>query len=267
MTPSGLTFLKLGGSLITDKSQPLTAKPEIIRQIAHEIAAFRQLHPETPLLIGHGSGSFGHAVASQYQTQKGGAGGTYWNGFSAVWRAARELNQILIEIFHQAGLPVISFPPSAGVISRDQEIVSWDLRPMELALSHNLIPVVQGDVIFDSINGGTIFSTEKIFQYLCDQLHPKRILLAGLEEGVYSDPQEPEQVFSKITPTNFDNVRFAISGSQTADVTGGMLSKVEMMLPLVEKNPELKVQIFSGLKPGNIKKALGGETFGTTIGI
>ncbi|MDW7755364.1 MAG: isopentenyl phosphate kinase [Brevefilum sp.] len=267
MNPSGLTFLKLGGSLITDKSQPLTAKPEIIRQIAHEIADFRQYHPETSLLIGHGSGSFGHAVASQYQTQKGGAGDTYWNGFAAVWRAARELNQILIEICHQVGLPVISFPPSAGVISRDREFVSWDLQPMELALSHNLIPVVQGDVIFDSTIGGTIFSTEKIFQYLCGQLHPDHILLAGLEEGVYSDPQEPEQIYPKITPSNFEDIRFAISGSQTADVTGGMLTKVEMMLTLVEKDPELKVQIFSGLKPGSIKKALAGETLGTIIGI
>lgn len=266
MNPSGVTFLKLGGSLITDKSQPLTAKPEIIRQIAHEITAFRHLHPKTPLLIGHGSGSFGHAVASQYQTQKGGAGGTYWNGFAAVWRAARELNQILIEIFHQAGLPVISFPPSAGVISRDKDLISWDLKPMELALSNNLIPVVQGDVIFDSIIGGTIFSTEKIFKYLCGQLRPKRILLAGLEEGVYSDPQVPKNVYPKITPSIFEDIRFAISGSQTADVTGGMLSKVEMMLTLVEKDPELKVQIFSGLKPGNIKKALVGETLGTIIG-
>ncbi|HAF47998.1 MAG TPA: uridylate kinase [Anaerolineaceae bacterium] len=266
MNPSGLTFLKLGGSLITDKSQPLTAKHETIRQIAHEIADFRQLHPETQLLIGHGSGSFGHAVASQYQTQKGGTGGTYWKGFADVWQAARELNQILIEICYQAGLPVISFPPSAGVISRDQELVGWDLKPMELALSHNLIPFVQGDVIFDSIIGGTIFSTEKIFQYLCSQLNPERILLAGLEAGVYSDPQEPENVYPKITPSNFEDIRFAISGSQAEDVTGGMLSKVEMMLTLVEKDPEIKIQIFSGLKPGNIKKALAGETLGTSIG-
>ncbi|KUK46223.1 MAG: hypothetical protein XD73_0903 [Anaerolinea thermophila] len=267
MNLTGMTFLKLGGSLITDKSQPLTAKPEILRQIAHEIAAFRHLHPEIPLLIGHGSGSFGHAVASQYQTQKGGAGGPYWKGFADVWQAARELNQILIEIFHQAGLPVISFPPSAGVISKDRELASWDLQPMELALSHNLIPVVQGDVIFDSTIGGTIFSTEKIFQYICSQLHPERILLAGIEEGVYSNPQEPENVYPKITPSNFDGIRFAISGSQAADVTGGMLTKVEMMLTLVEKDPDLRIQIFSGLKSDNIKKALSGESLGTIIGI
>jgi isopentenyl phosphate kinase len=267
MNLTGMTFLKLGGSLITDKRQPLTAKPEILRQIAHEIAEFRHLHPEIPLLIGHGSGSFGHAVASQHQTQKGGADQAYWNGFADVWQAARELNQILIEIFHQAGLPVISFPPSAGVISKDRELSSWDLQPMELALSHNLIPVVQGDVIFDSTIGGTIFSTEKIFQYICSQLHPERILLAGIEEGVYSNPQEPENVYPKITPSNFDGIRFAISGSQAADVTGGMLTKVEMMLTLVEKDRELRIQIFSGLKSDNIKKALSGESLGTIIGI
>jgi isopentenyl phosphate kinase len=267
MNLPGLTFLKLGGSLITDKNQPLTAKPETIRRIAREIAEFRHQHPEMALLIGHGSGSFGHAVASQHQTQKGGAGQPYWEGFADVWQAARELNQILIEICHQAGLPIISFPPSAGTISRDQELVSWDLQPMKLALSHNLIPIVQGDVIFDSTIGGTIFSTEKIFQYLCSQLQPERILLAGIEEGVYSNPQEPEKIYPKISPSNFEGIRFAISGSQAEDVTGGMLTKVEMMLTLVEKNPDLRVQIFSGVKPGSIKKALSGESLGTIIGI
>jgi isopentenyl phosphate kinase len=44
-----------------------------------------------------------------------------------------------------------------------------------------------------------------------------------------------------------------------------MESKVTQMLELVKHNPELKIQIFSGAEPGNIIRALTGETLGTWI--
>jgi hypothetical protein len=37
------------------------------------------------------------------------------------------------------------------------------------------------------------------------------------------------------------------------------------MLDLVRQNPVLKIQIFSGAEPGNIVRALTGETLGTWI--
>jgi len=260
-----LIFLKLGGSLITDKNQPLTACPGIIQRIAKEIREALEENPELQLLIGHGSGSFGHATAKKYQTQDGGKDQKYWQGFSEVWRAARELDQLVVEIFHKAGLPVIAFPPSAGVIARNKEFVSWDIRPIEFALAHGMIPLVQGDVIFDTEIGGTIFSTEKIFEYLCDNLQPDKILLAGLDKGVYSDPANQNDILPDITPENFMDVKSVLSGAEAVDVTGGMLAKVNLMLTLVRNQPSLQAQIFSGLEPGNIKRAINGEKLGTLV--
>jgi isopentenyl phosphate kinase len=37
------------------------------------------------------------------------------------------------------------------------------------------------------------------------------------------------------------------------------------MLDLVEANPDMTVQIFSGTEPGNIIRVLTGETLGTLI--
>jgi isopentenyl phosphate kinase len=37
------------------------------------------------------------------------------------------------------------------------------------------------------------------------------------------------------------------------------------MLELVQQNPELRIQIFSGVEPGNILRALTGEMLGTEI--
>lgn len=258
-------FLKLGGSLITDKSHPLTPRRGVIARIAAEIAETYKENPNTQLLLGHGSGSFGHAVASEYRTQYGGSTPEYWQGFVAVWIAARELNQILITHLAEAGLPVIAFPPSASVTARQGEFRNWDIQPIKHALSHDLIPVVQGDVIFDEVQGGTIFSTEQVFSYLSKALHPQRILLAGQDAGVYRDPERRDEIIHKITPEDYSRILPSLSGAEDADVTGGMESKIRWMLSLVKSQPKLKVQVFSGAVPGLIKQALTGDEFGTLI--
>lgn len=265
MTKQNLTFLKLGGSLITDKLKPLTARMDVIARIVAEIADALGEDPEIRLLLGHGSGSFGHAIASQHNTQDGGNNREYWQGFAAVWQAARDLNQIFIQHLISAGLPVIAFPPSANVIARKARVLSWSIEPISQALSHNLIPVVQGDVIFDEILGGTIFSTEQVFSFLSKTLHPSRILLAGQDAGVYQDPQIKTEIIPRITPRNLNEILPSLSGTEAADVTGGMASKIRWMLSLVESQPELQIQVFSGAEPGQVRKALLGEEFGTQI--
>ncbi|NLE93206.1 MAG: uridylate kinase, partial [Chloroflexi bacterium] len=71
MTVPRLTFLKLGGSLITDKDQPETALTDQIDDLLAQIAAWRQVNPDRRLLLGHGSGSFGHHTAAKFGTREG----------------------------------------------------------------------------------------------------------------------------------------------------------------------------------------------------
>ena len=52
-----VTLVKLGGSLITDKTKPRTVAREHLQRLAAEIAAGWS---GGGLIIGHGSGSFGH---------------------------------------------------------------------------------------------------------------------------------------------------------------------------------------------------------------
>jgi len=256
MDSSHLVFLKLGGSLITDKMLPMTPRKDLIERLAYEISDAMKAFPGLLLLIGHGSGSFGHDVANRYQTQSGGSGAIYWQGFSEVWQAARALNQIVVQALSQAGLPVMVFQPSSGIIARSHHIYSWDTQPIVKALEHGLVPVVYGDVVFDLDIGGTILSTEELFFELNKIFHPHRILLAGLDDGVYSDPNNPETIIPVISPQNFNDIRSALLPSKAVDVTGGMLSKVETMMDLVNKNPTLKINVFSGIIPGNLFKAL-----------
>ena len=79
-----LIFLKLGGSLITDKSNAHTARPDVLRRLAAEILTALDAQPDLRLVIGHGSGSFGHIPAHRYHTRVGVRTASEWAGFIEV---------------------------------------------------------------------------------------------------------------------------------------------------------------------------------------
>lgn len=250
-----LLFLKLGGSLITDKRQPRTPRPETLARLMREIALVLAAQPGLQLVLGHGSGSFGHAEAQQYGTRRGVHTPEEWLGFAHVQAAAGALNQLTLQAARAARLPVVNFPPSASALCRDGVLRTMAVEPIEHALEHGLVPVVFGDVAIDETLGGTIVSTEDVFCHLAPRLRPDRILLAGIEPGVrtYWPDGELIPVITPATPLG------GVNGSHAADVTGGMAGKVHEMLALVEAQPEIEVLIFSGEEPGRVGAALEGK--------
>jgi len=254
-----LVFLKLGGSLITDKSREAMAREEVIRRAAREIKGVLEARPDLRLLVGHGSGSFGHFVAQRYGTQEGIRDQEGWWGYAATGAAAAQLNRLVTSIFLQEGVPVVSFQPSASAFCRAGELIRLETEPSQEALSHHLVPMVYGDVALDEIQGCTIISTEQIFAYLARQLEPDRIILAGMVDGVFTaDPLEDREarLIEEISPANFAQVEEMLAGSYGVDVTGGMLAKIRTMYDLVCEQPSLTVRLISGMRPGLIERAL-----------
>jgi isopentenyl phosphate kinase len=260
-----VVLLKLGGSLITDKNRPHTPRLDVIRRLAAEIMSAREQDAGLRILLGHGSGSFGHVPARRYGTRQGVRTEQEWLGFVEVWREAVQLDRVVVDALGEAGLPAISLPPSASTFARNGQVESWNLAPVRRALEANLLPVVFGDVVFDSQRGGTILSTEDLFSHLADQLQPQRILLAGIEAGVWADFPSCTRLVEEITPANWDDLSATVGGSTATDVTGGMASKARQSLELAKRIPNLEVFIFSGETPGAVEQALTGKHLGTRI--
>ncbi|MHB8855611.1 MAG: isopentenyl phosphate kinase [Bellilinea sp.] len=260
-----ITFLKLGGSLITDKSTPRTADMDVIHRLAVEIRTAQKDLPELRLVLGHGSGSFGHVPAREYNTRKGVQTASDWNGFLEVWRQARDLNQIMIEALTQAGIPIIAFPPSAIIQAADGQPVSVQSEPLLSALNAGLTPLVAGDVIFDKVRGGTIFSTEDVFKALAAANPPGQVLICGKESGVWEDYPANTRLTPKITPSSYEQLQRSLGNSAGIDVTGGMRTKVEQLINLVKRYPQTSAVIFSGSQPGALYEVLVGRPHGTVI--
>ncbi|HZK17277.1 MAG: isopentenyl phosphate kinase [Anaerolineaceae bacterium] len=263
MTYGQTLFLKLGGSLITDKGKAETALPGLILSLLADFKRYLEKNPDQKILLGHGSGSFGHHAAVKYNTRAGVYSPAEWQGFRQVWESARKLNQIVLDLGRQAGLELISFPPSAGLLSRHGEVKDWNLAPIERALENGLIPVVYGDVVFDQVLGGTIFSTEELFAHLATRLKPNRILLAGKEAAVYADFPKNQRPIAHIPRTAA--LESFLQASQNEDVTGGMRSKVTQMQAVCLANPGVSVEIFTASQPGELFEALSGRHSGTII--
>jgi isopentenyl phosphate kinase len=258
-----ITFIKLGGSLITDKRAESSFRAEVAARIAAEIRAALDVKPDLRLLIGHGSGSFGHVAAKRYDTMNGVRTAEQWRGYAQVANVAAELNGLMTRTLQEAGVPVLRLQPSASALARDGEIVDMALHPITSALGHGLIPLVYGDVALDEVRGGTIISTETVFTYLAQHMPVTEILELGDTDGVYDTDGA---VIAQITPATFGQYAAALGGSAGTDVTGGMRTKVQDLLRLVEAIDRLQVRIMSGTQAGLLTKVLLGErAVGTRI--
>ena len=246
-------FLKLGGSLITDKTRPYAARNEVIARLAAEVRQALETSPDLSLLIGHGSGSFGHWAARPYGTRQRVSTPAGWRGYAEVAAAAARLNRIVTDAFLQANVPVLSLQPSASARCLDGVLSHLDTRPIRMALSHGLAPLVYGDVALDSVRGGTIISTEDIFVFLAEEMQPRRILLLGTVPGVLD---LNEAVIPHLTPADLPALQDALAGSGGVDVTGGMADKVARMVDLVRRCPDTSVHILNGVVPGLLTRAL-----------
>jgi isopentenyl phosphate kinase len=249
-------FLKLGGSLITDKTRIEQARKPIIRRLAREIKAAREARPDVRLVLGHGSGSFGHVAAKKHGTREGVKDRSGWPGYAEVAAAAARLNQIVTDVFVAEGVPVVSLPPSASARCEDGRLSYLDTFVLRAVLEHGLVPLVQGDVALDMVRGATIVSTEDVFIYLIREFQPAHILLAGEVAGVYEQRAMTGAIIPVITPGNVEQFTSALGGSHGTDVTGGMLGKVNQMLDVVQHHPAIEARIFSGAVRGNVQRLL-----------
>jgi isopentenyl phosphate kinase len=259
-------FLKLGGALLTEKGRRETSRPAVIDRLVREVAAWAATSGE-PLVLGHGSGSFAHfAVRTTGFLDR-----PHPLATARIAAAARRLDAQVIDALIGVALPAVPVPAAALAVCVDGAVVDVRAELVAVLLAAGLLPVIYGDAAPDTVRGGAIASTEPILVALARHLAPSRIILATDVDGVYPvDPHHDPTVraLPVLTPATADALG-VIAGARpgATDVTGGMGSKVQLMLGLVTTHPALEVRIVSGLRPGAVEAALGGapQAGGTVI--
>jgi isopentenyl phosphate kinase len=258
-----ITLVKLGGSLITDKTRPESPRIDVIERLAGEIArAAAGSLILGDLILGHGSGSFGHVAARRHGLAQGIRAADRLEqlpGVSLTQERAAALHRIVTGALAAAGALPFSIAPSSCVVSAAGVPVALADEPLRLALGQGLLPVVYGDVVTDREWGISICSTERMFDLLARRLPAsglpvRRVLWLGETDGVWDDAG---RTIPRISAETFPAAAQAIGAPAGVDVTGGMLHRVETALGLARLGiPSL---ILNGLVPGALERALCGE--------
>ncbi len=258
-----IILVKLGGSIITDKSQPYTARPEKIRQLAGEMRI--AWDKNFRFLVAHGSGSFGHTSAAKYGTASGIKKKEDVYGLAIVQEDAIKINRIVNEIFLGENLPVLSFVPSSFTIASRKKLTGIFVGPIAEALRIEALPLVFGDIILDKKLGCCIYSGETTLDNLIRPLNKEgfkvdKVIQCGNTDGVYD---EQGKTIAKITPKDFRKIAKGLGNSAATDVTGGMWHKIEECLKMAQQG--IDSLIINGEKEGNLLKAILGEEAGGTL--
>jgi len=265
-----VVIVKLGGSLITEKGQAATLRPEILSRLCSEIAASHPVLSEA-LIVAHGSGSFGHVAAQRHGFSSKRQEPVSIEGISEVQAEAHELHRRVMAALREAGLPCFSFSPGSAMVGSGKvapltEPPRIGVEPVCLALDQGLVPVTHGDVVLDRSRGASICSTEGAVLALSrslpvDRYRVVRAIWMGETEGVYD---ARGVTVPTIHRENLLTVLEEVGASAGADVTGGMRLRIETAFELAQNGVES--HILNGLEAGTLQRALlGRETSGTRI--
>ena len=177
------------------------------------------------------AGSFGHPQAREYGVAAGlpdGPGGPaalaaegaaaerLARGFVVTRSAVRRLNVLVVEALVDQGLPAVGLSPcDAGWQTNGRK---WDgesgAAAVRRLLQAGLLPVIHGDVVFDSLLGATILSGDTIVSELAAHLRPSRAVFLTNVPGVFDAP--PERPGAR----RVGRIQIAADGSWAADGGG-----------------------------------------------
>lgn len=225
MSTKHLVCIKVGGSVITDKSRPNTPRPGHIATFAENLAALLKQQPDIDVLLGNGAGSFGHHSAHAYGLKDGAATPQQFYGVGVTHNAVRELNLLVGNALTSHDIPAYCLSPGDLFTATDGKVLSANDAVVEELLGHGSIPLIHGDTILDTVRGISIFSTEKSLFWLAKALRGRydRITVI-MVVGTGGVLDEHGGLVRELTRGDSITNTPQIPGVQ--DVTGGMAHKV-----------------------------------------
>lgn len=271
MTAQRVIFVKLGGSLITDKSGHEVVRGDVLTRLASEL---RELEAsfDGAVVLGHGSGSFGHAAATASDWPEPPRAPSP-AAVSATQDAAGRLHREVLAALLGGGLRPFSLAPGSFMMSARGRVEDLLVDPLLRALRGGLLPVLMGDVVLDSEHRAEIFSTERVFLSVIPPLMARGVEVDGVywlgnTDGVLDasgatvpriSKENARQVVDSLTG---DASLASAPGAPVADVTGGMRHRLESALELCRLG--IASCILNGAAPGALARAVAGEALPAT---
>lgn len=227
---TNIVFIKIGGSYITDKSKPYTAKPARIRKLSQDIAYVIKKFPSTRFVLGNGAGSFGHYPVVEYDLKKGMTGPKQILGYAVVQDGVSRLNRLIVQELLAFDIPAVSLHSSSICTTDKGKVKYFFIHSFLGFLNMGVTPILYGDIVYDESKGCHIVSTEDIFslfterrKLFSERYNITKIIYIGDTPGVLDKNGHVIKILQKKeTKTIKDHVYH----TRGYDVTGGMAHKI-----------------------------------------
>jgi isopentenyl phosphate kinase len=241
-------LIKLGGSIITNKEKPLSARRKIIDNLAKSLKKINE-----PMIIVHGGGSYGHYWSVKYDMHT--KERKYdLRGVAIIKNSMIELNKIILDSLLKNKSSPYCLPPT-DFMSGNKPILK-KVKEIEKIAKSGLIPVTFGDALWFGQKKTYILSGDKIMTHIAKIIKPRLCIFALNEDGLYSDLKSKKLIYE------LKGERPSISENKM-DVTGGMTRKVEEASNIAKMG--MNVFFVNGNKPERIVKAVKNRKFEGTL--
>ncbi len=215
--------VKLGGSVITDKSKKYFFKKEVMDKLSIEIKKANK-----DIILVHGAGSFGHILAKEYMLNQGYRNDEQLQGFSLTHAMVQKLNSLVLSSLHDKGIAAVSIPPHVILKLDDHKPSKMDYNVFRDYLDKGFTPVTFGDVALDKKLGFSICSGDLLLQMLAKHFKPEKVIFALDEDGLYTSNPKIDKNAEFIEKSTMDELEnFTTNSNRYADVTKGMEGKIE----------------------------------------
>ena len=267
MPQKEIIIVKLGGSIVTVKHGK---RPAIRRAHIEKIASLLAKKYDSKkhsLILIHGAGSFGHLHAHAHALAEGTK-----DHPEKLFRATEnqaldeKLNSELATLFVEAGLPVTGMPTRTLALNNRGKIASLATETINAAVKAGTIPLLHGDMVFDSSWGLSVCSGDILVARLAKFFSAKKVFFASDVKGIFSkDPHyfKDAELIKSASLKEIMNGSIRLGKSHSIDVTGGLSKKFSSFKDLPKLND---IFFFNGLLHNNFSFIFDQKNFlGTTI--
>ncbi len=252
-------IVKLGGSVITDKTKEQTFKPKVMDQLSSELKK-----SDKQMIIVHGAGSFGHILAKKYELNEGYKRYEQVKGFSLTHEMVQTLNSLVLKSLQKNDIPAVSISPHSIVKLDDHKLMKIDLKVFEEYLEKQFIPVTFGDVVLDKKLGFSICSGDLLVMALAEYFKPEKVIFVMDEDGLYTSNPKIDDKAKLIKSSSLKELeKLSTSLDEHADVTGGMGGKLDTIKNISKQG--IDAVLLNGNKPNRLYEVLVGKDTTSTI--
>jgi isopentenyl phosphate kinase len=260
--------LKLGGSLLTDKSIPYKLRENTLNAVVQEIKECMALGLLEELVIIHGVGSYGHPPVLKHNLHKGFKSPDQLILLSETQHIVNKYRSSIVKAFLDIGIPINLMHASSITVGKNMKITDCFFKALKGYLSLGMVPLIGGDMMYDEKMGFSVCGGDQLAVIISREIGANYLIFATDVLGIYDkDPKnDPDALLLK--KINIKEIEQLIEKNELKsqiDASGSMRGKMISLISakdLIEKG--LKVSILSMIKTNYLKYYLQGHEIDAT---